>query len=232
MSIVKVTLTHSISKNVVTEKRYGLAQTIESIKANLATHYATPVEYMRLDLKNDKGVTIEVNMQDDKMLGYYQCRDEYVIHVVDLQPATHIQNFDDVSQVEKFTISDEVYASRPDNVRAFKERMLAQQRAELAAAGHEVPVELHEDSYKDAAQKISVGDRCQCSPGDRLGTVRYVGRVAALKPGWWIGVEFDEPVGKGDGTAKGTKVFECRPQYGGFLRPEQVEVGDFPPEEF
>lgn len=232
MSIVRVTLTHSISRNVVPEKRYGLTQTIESIKANLATHFATPAEYMRLELKSPQGVLIESNMQDDKMLGYYQCRDDFIIHVVDNQPAALVENYDDVSKVEKFTISEEAYAARTDSVRAFKERMLAQQRAEALARGEELPVELNDDSFREAAEKVHVGDRCQCSPGDRLGTVRYVGRVAALKPGWWIGVEFDEPVGKGDGSVKGVKVFECRPQYGGFLRPEHVEVGDFPPEEF
>jgi tubulin-specific chaperone B len=110
--------------------------------------------------------------------------------------------------------------------------MLAQQRAEMIAQGIEVPVELHDDSYKEEADKIQVGNRCQCSPGERLGTVRYVGRIGALKAGWWIGVEFDEPVGKGDGSVKGAKVFECRPGYGGFLRPEHIEVGDFPEEEF
>lgn len=232
MSIVKVTLTHSISKNVVSEKRYGLTQTIQSIKVNLATHFATPVDFMRLDLKNDKGVTVEVNLQDDKMLGYYQCKDEYTIHVVDLQPVAMVENYDDVSKVEKFEISEEAYVNRKDNVRAFKERMLEQQRAEMVAQGIALPTELHNDSYKEEAEKVHVGDRCQCSPGERLGTVRYVGRVAPLKPGWWIGVEFDEPVGKGDGSAKGLRVFECRPQYGGFLRPEQVTVGDYPPEEF
>lgn len=232
MSIVKVTLTHSVSKHYVSEKRLGLTQTIESIKANIATHFATPADQMRLELRNDKGVTIETNMLDEKMLGYYQCRDEFTIHVVDLQPAAHVQNFDDVSKVEKFEISEEAYVQRKDNVRAFKERMVAQQKAEMVAQGIALPSELHEDSYKEEAEKVHVGDRCQCAPGERLGTVRYVGRIAALKPGWWIGVEFDEPVGKGDGSVKGAKVFECRAQYGGFLRPEHVEVGDFPPEEF
>jgi tubulin-folding cofactor B len=229
MSIVKVTLTHSISKTVVPEKRYGLTQTIEQIKANLATHFPTPAEYMRLDLKNDKGVTVEVGMQDEKLLGYYQCRDDFIIHVIDLQPAPNAQEFEDVSKVEKFEISEEAYGKREDNLRAFRERMLAQQRAAL---GDAAPKELCDESYKEAAEAMKVGDRCQVSPGDRLGEVTYVGRVDGLKAGYWIGVRFDEPVGKGDGTVKGRRFFECNPQYGGFLRPEQVTVGDFPAEEF
>jgi tubulin-folding cofactor B len=216
---------------VVPEKRYALTQTIDQIKRNLATHFPTPVENMRLDLKNESGVTVETNLQDDKMLGYYQCRDEFSLHVVDLQPAPQQTNFDDVSKVQKFEISEETYQKRQDNARAFRERMIAQQRAELAAQGVEIK-ELHPDSYKDQAASIRVGDRCRCSPGERLGTVQYVGRVAGLKDGWWVGVAFDEPVGKGDGTVRGSRIFDCRPNYGGFLRPKDVEVGDFPPEEF
>jgi len=235
MSVVKVTVTHSTRSTVVPEKRLGLTQSIEQVKRALSSHFATPPEHMRLALRSDKGVQVADDMQDEKLLGYYGCKDDYTIHVVDLQPQTaaaHVENFDDVSKVEKFTISEEAYSKRTDNVRAFKEKMIDQQKAELLQQGI-VPAEaLHDDSYKEAAAHIHVGNRAKCSPGDRLGTVRYVGRVEGLRPGYWVGVEFDEPVGKGDGTAKARRYFECRPLYGSFLRPDQLEVGDFPAEEF
>ena len=46
--------------------------------------------------------------------------------------------------------------------------------------------------------------------------------------GWWIGVQYDEPVGKNDGSVKGVTYFECTTGYGGMLRPNKVKVGDFP----
>ena len=44
----------------------------------------------------------------------------------------------------------------------------------------------------------------------------------------WVGVQYDEPVGKNDGTVKGKRLFECPPNFGGFLRPDKLDVGDYP----
>jgi len=65
-------------------------------------------------------------------------------------------------------------------------------------------------------------------PGARRGEVVFAGKVPHLKPGYWVGVRFDEPVGKGDGTAGGKRYFDADPRYGAFARPHNVEVGDFP----
>ena len=57
---------------------------------------------------------------------------------------------------------------------------------------------------------------------------RFVGRCEGLPKGFWVGVQFDEPVGKNNGTVKGQKFFDCPPGYGGFQRPDTVQIGDFP----
>ena len=85
-----------------------------------------------------------------------------------------------------------------------------------------------DEHLADLAAAMKVGDRCEVTVGSKRGQVQYVGKIPQIAPGWWVGVQYDEPVGKNDGTVKGKRLFECPPKYGGFLRPDKLAVGDFP----
>lgn len=56
-----------------------------------------------------------------------------------------------------------------------------------------------------------------------------MGSVGQLKAGIWIGIEYDEPIGKNDGSINGEQFFTCDANHGAFVRPTKVRVGDFPP---
>jgi tubulin-folding cofactor B len=67
------------------------------------------------------------------------------------------------------------------------------------------------------------------SAGPSTSVCRFVGQCTVLPKGFWVGVQYDEPVGKHDGSVKGQRYFQCPDGYGSFLRPQVVKAGDFPP---
>ena len=76
---------------------------------------------------------------------------------------------------------------------------------------------------------ITVGSRCEVQPGNRRGVIMYVGEVEELSGGGhWVGIKFDEPVGKMNGRIKTKVYFDVGDNYGGMVRGKNVACGDFP----
>ena len=75
-----------------------------------------------------------------------------------------------------------------------------------------------------------VGMRCEVQPGGRRGVVAYCGKVEEIAndEGYWVGIRFDEPVGKTDGMVGNKRYFQASSGFGGFVRGKNVQVGDYP----
>ena len=58
----------------------------------------------------------------------------------------------------------------------------------------------------------------------RYGEIAYIGPIDGLPGDGWIGVRLDQPLGKGDGSFRGTRYFECPPLHGAIVRPERVHT--------
>lgn len=131
----------------------------------------------------------------------------------------------------KFELTDEAYESRAESLRKFKQQQnLGRFNPEAAEAKRRE----HDDKIvreAEAAKNISVGNRVEVRVAGnptRRGTVKFVGQTH-FKPGIpMIGVQYDEPMGKNDGSVAGQRYFTCPDKYGSFVKPTDVVVGDFP----
>jgi len=244
-------VTHSNLKARLFEIRLDRHMTIETIKEKLRSHTGTGSLFMHLTLLDHNDQVVADMINDELKLGYYSPMDGWTIHITDLDPHSLSANggLEDVSLVKKYEISEEDYVKREDNFRKWKQDKKAadptwslakevkmnqdkkrmQQDPNFVPEPFEAKAPITDDEHlATEAGAMKVGDRCEVTLGGKRGVVQYVGKISQIAPGWWIGVQYDEPVGKNDGTVKGRRFFECPPKYGGFLRPDKLQVGDYP----
>ena len=183
--------------------------------------FGTSANFMVLKLLDTTGQTVANMVDNEAQLGSFSPLDYYTIHIIDLDPST--VNYDNVEDVPKYQISEEAYNALEDNFRKFREAKI---KYNTDAKKTNV---VDDDFQGDLAREIQIGQRCRINPGDKRGEVKFVGKIPTLKPGWFVGVELDEPLGKNDGSNNGVRYFLCQPNRGVFLRPNAVEIGNFRP---
>lgn len=130
---------------------------------------------------------------DDAELGSYPVQNDMRIHVVD-----NILVFDD--KVEKFELTEKQYDQKRNTVRDYlKSNRLGKYNAEEMKAIRERQ-EQEQMEMDKKAESIHIGDRCLVTAKGprRLGCVKYKGELDG-KPGLFVGVQFDEPLGMHDG---------------------------------
>ncbi|KIR68423.1 dynactin 1 [Cryptococcus bacillisporus CA1873] len=76
------------------------------------------------------------------------------------------------------------------------------------------------------SQEVPIDTKVQVSAG--VGYVRWTGANPGFAAGKWVGVELLEPGGKNDGSVKGERYFDCKPNHGVFVRPSQVRILEAP----
>lgn len=246
---VAIIVTHSNLPSKFMDLRFDLHTTIEGVKEKFRKHFGTPVEFQRLQLKDGDVFRCEMN-DNSKMLGYYSVESGMVVHVIDEDPFSLSKGggLTDTSLVKKYRMDEEDYAKREGTVRA----QIAEKKAKAAAerqrrkeAGLLEPAPGEDSVAHVVGAKTTavvgsggeegaggIGSRCEVQPGARRGVVRWVGECEHLPDGYWVGVQFDEPVGSNNGSVKDralgidVPLFECAMGYGGFVRGKNIAVGE------
>eukprot|EP01147_Barroeca_monosierra_P005206 gene5206-8809_t len=227
MSVVTLFVSGSTT-SVRAERRFNKNDTIATIKQKLELVVGIPATSMCLKLQDSDNNTICTLDGDDTMLGAFPVQDMLQLYVENTDPMAVAGEFEDVTKVKKFELSEEEYESRRGTVREFKEKLkLGRFNPEF-----EQQRQLAQEQEEELAKSTQVGQRCECDTkkGTHRGTVRFVGKTE-FQDGLWIGVQLDEPYGNNDGSVKGVQYFSCSPKYGVFLKPSNVRVGNYPEED-
>lgn len=225
-------MTHSNLTAEHLDIRLDLHMTIERVKEKFRMHIGTPIDHQRLILKENGHQICEMS-DNTRMLGFYSVVSGMEIHVIDTDPFSLSRGggLTDVSLVQKYRMDDETYDKKKGTMREFiRQKREADPNFKLnvkgpSGAGKE-KTEEKEIPGPETVEGITIGARCELTPGARRGTVKFVGEIS--KSGWWVGIQLDEPSGLHDGSAKGIRYFECPMNYGTFARGKNIKVGDFP----
>eukprot|EP00184_Porphyridium_aerugineum_P006070 CAMPEP_0184697658 /NCGR_PEP_ID=MMETSP0313-20130426/4550_1 /TAXON_ID=2792 /ORGANISM="Porphyridium aerugineum, Strain SAG 1380-2" /LENGTH=284 /DNA_ID=CAMNT_0027156479 /DNA_START=160 /DNA_END=1014 /DNA_ORIENTATION=- len=230
------------------EFRVHLDDTIAQIKQRVYKSTGTLTDYMELSLFAADGTTLIATIPANASaqllsltLRTLRLENNGIIYVKDTDPFSKSRHggLEDITQVKKFEISDEAYQKRGDNYRKFKEEQMKKDPSWTLQKHMQKQRQGNGVHANDGCEKenmgtendnkeldISVDSRCEVFPGSRRGCVKYVGQVSELGQGVWIGVAYDEPVGKHDGQVNGVRYFSCKPNHGGFVKPHNCQVGE------
>ncbi len=231
--VVLVSITSNCN-TFTSEKKFDKGITVRSLKDKLELITGARSQLMTIELfdQNDKKIC---DLTDDgALIGSYPIESAGMrLHVTD-PDRSRGGELEDTSGVTKFELSKEEYSKRTGTVQDFlKKNNLGKYNEEERKRLEEEKARQQKEE-QDAADAIKVGDRCEVKllgNPTRRGEVAFVGKVH-FKPGYWVGVKYDEPHGKNDGSVEGKRYFECQPKYGGFVKVANVTVGDFPEEGF
>ncbi|KAG1786529.1 uncharacterized protein HD556DRAFT_1248145 [Suillus plorans] len=228
-SIVKLFV---VSSDTRSERRFDLHVTIEQLKgpyAKLELITGIPVQNQKILLHNGDDDPQVVAQLDDDASKPLDVRDFHI----NTNPSTSFTG--QLSDVEKFELSDDAYAQRAGDQSVIPYNLLLQRHK----VGRFAPAST--EPTPEPAVNIPIGSRCKVEstePGlNKRGTVvrlsllldfgsvssmmsrwaRMMGRK--FEPSYYLSILIWTP------SLKGVQYFTCRPNYGVFVRP--AKVGDF-----
>jgi len=225
-----------ITSNVTmmrSEKRFVKSLTIAELKNKLEMITGASSASMKITVFNKEDKEVCSLSDDSKMLGAYPVDNGHRLEVMDNSKVAG--EFDNTAAVDKFELSKEDYSKRGDTVQAYlkKNKLGKYNEEEMAALAAEKAKQEEEEKKIIDERKLVEGARCEVTvvgSSTRRGAIKFVGKVH-FQPGWWVGVQYDEPYGKNDGSVGGKRYFTCQDKYGGFVKPASVRAGDFPEED-
>ncbi|TKR87395.1 hypothetical protein L596_011798 [Steinernema carpocapsae] len=183
-------------------------QRLSEFKARLETIVGIEVRHMKLELRTADGRFFSSLTNDNALLSELNVENKMVVFVHNTG-GTDMSEFEDLSKVEKYEMDESAYNNRTDSVRAWKKKMLAEKTG---------------DGEEDSLEGLKVGDDCVVripKQEERKASIAFSG-TTKFAEGNWVGVIYEEPLGKNDGSVNGERYFSCENMYGSFVKPRYL----------
>lgn len=225
--MLEVFICTKLSEPEINTRRYRKGMTINDLKNKLEMITGRSAGTMILSAY-DKDKLVAKLDDDDSQLGSYPVENGMFLLVDD--PAYEASDQD---SIDGYKMTEEEYNAKQETLKSFlKNNKLGKYNPEYLKQREQenLEKEQQENIEKEQIDKMEIGQRCCIRLPNKPvqhGTVMYKGRLDD-KSGYWVGVKYDEPYGKHNGTLNGKKYFETLPKYGSFVSPSAVEIGDFP----
>lgn len=231
-----IVTTDATKKNSLMAKKFQKDITIWDLKQRLELITGRNANTMTVTALTSEGEVICILSENFKVLGSYPLDSGIQLLVEDpMFVQTEVENDEDLDK--RYQLSEEQYSSRRGTLKEYLMRnRLGKYNPELInKKEEEIRKEEEErkrleDKEKQIVESIEIGQRCQVNIPNQVpkrGQVMFKGPVK-FTDGLWIGVKYDEPFGKNDGSVNGVRYFDAPQNYGAFVKPIYVEVGDFP----
>lgn len=221
---VELYITNSKNKeeSCLNLKKLKLSSTIGELKQKLEMFTGQLSSNMTVSLFNRNHDLVAHLLDNSMLLGQYPVENEMTLYVEGNYLTDGLENME-----TKYVLPEEKYKEHKENLRNFMMRQ-KEERARREALVKENNEEKDKHLEENLLKDIEVGKRCKINDSEvRYGTVMFVGETK-FSPGTWVGVKLDEPFGKNNGTVKDVRYFECEENYGMFVKPGRLTVGDFP----
>ncbi|KAF3765802.1 putative Alp11-like protein of tubulin-folding cofactor B [Cryphonectria parasitica EP155] len=223
-----------VSENTSSERRITPSWSISKLKTKLEPVTGIPPSSQRISLKlsGQESIPIEASDEDSTYLSSFSLVAYAELLVLDTRPPGARPNYTDTTGVDKYVMPEEEYAKKTDSVLAWKKAEKLGRFDPDAPSREEAKIAAFADEVR--SRGIEAGKRCRVGADDtRRGVVMYVGEVKEIPggSGAWVGIQLDEPMGKNDGSIGGVRYWgePSEMKHGVFVRPERVEIGDWPP---
>ena len=177
---------HSLIAQRFVEIPFDVHWTVDEVKQKVYQLCGTQPDYQQLHLGGAQGPLLAPNtapLSSFGVTGGPASSSPRLLYVRDVDPYALGRNgaLHDVSQVQKYVMSDEEYGRRGNTYRAFKQkqreadptwRSIYEKKAAPHKGGEEQREAVSAETEAELVSRIPLHCRCQVTPGERRGTVQ------------------------------------------------------------